>query len=132
MRDGQPGGEHADALMEGTRDDLSVQFGRAEGPKGIVAGEEFIARVASEGHLDLRPGEFAEQVGREQGAVSHRFVEAPGHGRQEVTGLRDREHLKVVVRLEKLGHPAGVGRLVERGLLKADAKGLEASGRNVP
>ena len=66
VRNREASGEETQGVMERTRNGFSVNLREAERTKGIVAGEEFIAPIATEGDGDFRPRKPAEQPSREE------------------------------------------------------------------
>src|SRR4051812_16293551 len=56
-------------------------------PIAVVSSEEFIARVARQGDRHMSAGHLADQVGRDLGRVSERFVVDRGQPRYDVERL---------------------------------------------
>jgi hypothetical protein len=44
----------------------------------VVAGEELVATVAAEDHLDVLRRQFRDHIGRNSGRIAERLVEIPG------------------------------------------------------
>ena len=109
-----------------------VNLREAERTKGIVAGEEFITPIATEGDGDFRPRKPAEQPSREERAVTLRFIQSIKNLRQRGEGPIEAQRVNMMVRFKKIGDSSGEDRLVERWLAKTDGECLQAMWSGLP
>ena len=99
MRHGKAGGQHSNPCMNRSRHYLGIDVRHFESPKRIVAGEEFVAAITTEGHRDMPACEAAEEKCRQKRTVPLRLIKEIENLRYHAKSLINPEHIRVVVGL---------------------------------
>ena len=97
VRNRQAGREQAQRGVQGAWNEIRVKPGQTQGSEGIVAGEEFIAAVATQRHGDMTTRKTAEQPCGQERAVALRFIKQVENTRHDLQRRIEPERLGVVV-----------------------------------
>ncbi len=128
FRRGQPVGDRSGGL--GAEGDARPA-GHPLGLVMLVSGEQLVAAVAGEGDGHVLAGHFGDEVSGEDRKIPERLVQMADELFRELQGFRLEDEL-LVLRLEQLGDPAGVGQLVIGLVFESDGERPQGRGPELP
>ena len=124
-RDRQPSnqGRHQAVAQHGGHP--LVVGGQAMSQERRIPGKQLIATVAAQGDRDRLPGEARQQVGGHDRGIGKRLIHHLRDRRNEIGEHARLEDHFVMIGSQMRGHLAGISRLVEGAVGKADGKTVD-------